>query len=148
MPDARLRIAHDGVEIGCHRNRVVVHTPKATAFAYPWEGEPELLLPGGTLRFERTRGTGVAAAKLARQPVTLRSRSGGERIRLAANRPTRAVKKLLQEAGMPPWEREALPLVWSGDELAAVPGIGIALAFQAQPNEDAWQLEWRPTTPH
>ena len=46
---------------------------------------------------------------------------------------------------MPPWERENLPLVWSGDELVAVPGIGVALAFQAGPEEAGWRVEWRPS---
>jgi tRNA(Ile)-lysidine synthase len=147
-PDARTRIAHDGAEIGCHRGRVVVHAPRAATFVRAWDGESELRLPGGLLRFERAHGTGLAAVKLARAPVTLRSRCGGERIRLAPNRPARAVKKLLQEAHMPPWEREALPLVWSGDELAAVPGIGIALAYQAAPDEAGWSLSWRPSAPN
>jgi tRNA(Ile)-lysidine synthase len=146
-PGARTRIAHDGAEIACYRGRVVVHAPCATPFVRAWDGEPEMRLPGGMLVFERAHGTGLAAAKLAQAPVTLRSRSGGERIRLASNRPTRAVKKLLQEARMPPWEREALPLLWSGDELAAVPGIGIALAYQAAPDEAGWRLEWRPLRP-
>jgi len=146
-PDAHPRIAHDGAEIGCHRGRVVVHAPRAPTFVRAWDGESELWLPGGSLVFERARGTGVAAAKLALAPVTLRSRCGGERIRLAANRPTRAVKKLLQEAHMPPWERDALPLVWSGDELVAVPGIGVALAYQAAPDEAGWCFRWRPLRP-
>jgi len=75
----------------------------------------------------------------------LRSRRGGERIQLAANRPRRAVKKLLYDAQLPVWQREALPFIWCGEELAAVPGIGVALAFQAQPDEDAWRVDWRPT---
>ena len=48
---------------------------------------------------------------------------------------------------MPPWERDALPLVWSGDELAAMPGIGVALAFQAAPDEAGWCVSWRPSRP-
>jgi tRNA(Ile)-lysidine synthase len=146
-PDARTRLAHDGAEIGCHRGRIVVHAPRAATFVRAWDGESELWLPGGTLLFERARGAGLAAAKLTQGPVTLRSRCGGERIRLSANRPARAVKKLLQEAHMPPWERDGLPLVWSGDELVAVPGIGIALAYQAAPDEAGWRLCWRPLRP-
>jgi tRNA(Ile)-lysidine synthase len=146
-PDARTRIAHDGAEIGCHRGRAAVHASAAPPFLRAWDGETELLLPGGVLRFDPTHGTGLAAVKFMQAPVTLRSRCGGERIRLAANRPTRAVKKLLQEARMPPWERDALPLVWSGDELAAVPGIGVALAYQAAPGEAGWCLSWRPARP-
>ena len=32
---------------------------------------------------------------------------------------------------MPPWQRDSLPLVCCGDALAAVPGIGVDVAFQA-----------------
>ena len=28
--------------------------------------------------------------------------------------------------------------------VAAVPGIGVALAFQAAPEEAGWRVEWRP----
>ena len=143
--DARIRIAQDGAEIGRHRGRIAVHARAVAPYERIWEGESEVCLPGGTLFFERSRGAGLAAAKLDR--VTLRSRGGGERIRLAANRPTHAVKKLLQDARMPPWERASLPLIWSGDELAAVPGIGVALAFQTAPDEAGWTVDWRPGGP-
>ena len=143
-PDARVRIALDGAEIGRHRGRIAVHGSAPPAFERVWHGEAEIALPHGVFAFERTRGAGVAAAKLEHSLVALRSRAGGEHIRLAANRPTRAVKKLLQEAHVPPWERQSLPLLWSGEELVAVPGIGVALGFQAQPDEPSWRLEWRP----
>ena len=113
-------------------------------FARGWRGETSVELPGGILRFERTRGDGLAAAKFDAAAVTLRSRVGGERIQLAANRPRRAVKKLLQDAQLPIWRREALPLVWCGDELAAVPGIGVALAFQARSDEDGMARRLAP----
>ncbi|HUH93517.1 MAG TPA: tRNA lysidine(34) synthetase TilS [Casimicrobiaceae bacterium] len=142
--DARIRIAQDGAELGRHRGLIAVHAPAGAAFARVWSGEREVALPGGVLAFEPTRGAGVAAAKVSGTSVTLRSRGGGERIRLAADRPRRAVKKLLQEAHMPAWERQALPLVWSEDELVAVPGIGVALDYQAAPGESGWRIEWRP----
>ena len=142
--DACIRIMQDGAEIGRHRGRIAVHAPMGPGFVHVWRGEPEVSLPGGALAFEPTHGSGVAASKLLRDAVTLRSRMGGERIRLAANRPTHAVKKLLQEADMPIWERQRLPLVWSGDELVAVPGIGVAVAFQAAPDEAGWRIAWRP----
>ena len=142
--DARIRIAQGGAEIGCHRGRVVVHAPPAPKFERVWHGEPEVSLPGGVLAFERAHAEGLAVVKLERMRVTLRPRRGGERIRLGANRPTHAVKKLLQDAGMPSWQRESLPLIWADDALAAVPGIGVALAFQAAPGENGWRVEWRP----
>ena len=142
--DARVRIVQDGAEIGRYRGRIAVHAPAGAGFVRVWHGESEVCLPGGVLAFEPTRGSGVSAAKVEGGSLTLRSRAGGERIRLAGNRPTRAVKKLLQEARLPAWERQSLPLVWSDDELVAVPGIGVAIAFQAAPDEAGWRIEWRP----
>jgi tRNA(Ile)-lysidine synthase len=144
--DAMTCFTHDGAEIGIYRGRIAVHAPAPRPFALAWRGEAELHLPGGVIAFEGVRGEGLGAAKLARSPVTLRSREGGERIRLAANRPRHAVKKLLQDADLPPWRRKALPLVWCGDELVAVPGIGIALEYQAEPGEPAWRIVWRADT--
>ena len=66
-------------------------------------------------------------------------------IKLAINRPRRSVKKLLQEARLSQWQRQALPLVWCGDMLAAVPGIGVDLAFQAGHDEPSWNLAWLPS---
>jgi tRNA(Ile)-lysidine synthase len=143
--DARTRIAHDGAEIGCHRGRVVVHAPTTASFAVAWDGAPEVHLPGGILAFEPADGQGIAFAKLSLAPVTVRSRTGGERIRLAANRPRHAVKKLLQEASLTVWQRQALPLVWCGDALAAVLGVGVDVAFQAAAGEKGLRLIWRPT---
>jgi len=47
-------------------------------------------------------------------------RSGGERMKLAASRPERAVKDLLQELGVPPWERDRIPFVYAADALVAI----------------------------
>ena len=143
--DARTRIRLGDAEIGRHRGRVAVHAPPPAAFERLWHGETQVELPGGVLAFERTLGKGVAGSKFERARVTLRSRVGGERIRLAANRPTRAVKQLLQEAHLAPWLRQSLPLVWCDDELAAIPGVGVALEFQAAPGQPGWTLDWSPT---
>jgi tRNA(Ile)-lysidine synthase len=144
--DAHTRIAHDGAEIGCYRGRVVVHAPAPAPFAFAWDGAYEVHLPGGVLAFEPADGEGIAVAKLALAPVTVRTREGGERIRLAANRPRHALKKLLQEANLTVWQREALPLVWCGDELAAVPGVGVDVAFQAAAGEEGLRPIWRPAS--
>ena len=146
-PDARTRIAHDGAEIGCHHGRIAVHAPAARAFSHVWHGEREVPLPGGVLLLRSALGEGVSAAKLKRAVVTLRSRAGGEKIQIAANRPRRALKRLLQEASVPPWLRIGLPLLWCGEELAAVPGIGVAVALQAAAQEEGWILEWRALDP-
>ena len=140
--DARVRLAHDGIELGIHRGRIVVHAVPVTAFALPWHGESRLALPHGTLEFRPAEGSGLALSALERGPVVVRPRSGGERIRLATDRPRQALKRLLQSGGVPAWQRDALPLVWCGDALAAVPGIGVDVAFAASGGAPGRELRW------
>ena len=144
--DAKVSITHEGREIGVHRGRIRVHVRPPEPYVLAWHGEREVRLPWGALTFVPAHGAGLRADRLKQSPVSLRSRTGGERIQLATNRPHHAVKKLLQQAGLPRWERDALPLVWCGDELAAIPGIGVAVAFQAERDSAGWTLEWRPNS--
>jgi hypothetical protein len=37
-----------------------------------------------------------------------------------------------------------LPLVWCGDELVAIPGVGVDVAFQADAGEKGWRVTWNP----
>jgi tRNA(Ile)-lysidine synthase len=53
-------------------------------------------------------------------PLQVRFRQGGERIRPAGDAHTRELRDLLQRAGIPPWQRAGIPLIFSGDELMAV----------------------------
>lgn len=54
--------------------------------------------------------------------VTIRFRRGGERCRVRSKGHTRALKTLLQEAGLPPWERDRIPLLYVGECLYEVVG--------------------------
>jgi tRNA(Ile)-lysidine synthase len=146
-PDARVRLAHAGAELGIFRGRIVVHTPAVERFAIAWSGEPALALPHGVLEFAPTRGDGLATAALAAAAVTVRRREGGERMRLAADRRSRAVTRLLYDAGIAPWQRESLPFVYCGDVLAAVPGIGVDAAFRATGDAPGIVLRWHPGLP-
>jgi tRNA(Ile)-lysidine synthase len=105
--------------------------------ALVWALQDTLDLPGsgGRLVFERMTGQGLSLARLTAAPVTVRLRQGGERLRPDCNRPTRSLKNLLQEAGMPPWQRQRLPLLFSGEKLVFVPGIGVDCEYQAGAGE-------------
>jgi len=139
-PDARTTLTLDGAEIGVYRGRARVHAAPALVHAYRWNGESEIRLPGGEVHFSPSVGQGFRRDPGA--AFTLRQRAGGERLQLAANRPRRALKKMLQDAGLAHWERDALPLLWSGDSLVAVPGIGVDIAFQLHDGERGWTLAW------
>lgn len=49
--------------------------------------------------------------------VTVRFRQGGEQIRLQGHQQTAALKKLMQAANIPPWERNTLPLIYLDNKL-------------------------------
>jgi tRNA(Ile)-lysidine synthase len=142
--DASVCLAHAGVEIGVHRGRVAIHAKPPPPFDLRWSGEPELVLPHGRLVVAHASGEGVDARRMAEGPVRVCSRIGGERLQLAVNRPRRALKSILQDAGVPAWERRALPLVFCGEALVAAPGIGIDAAFQAAPGSGGITFSWHP----
>ncbi len=83
---------------------------------------------------------GIAAGRLPAQLI-VRRRDGGETLRPAPSAKTQTVQHLCQSLGVLPWMRDALPLVFAGDELIAIgdlwldarccaaagaPGVGIA----------------------
>ena len=59
--------------------------------------------------------------------LVVRSRQGGERIRLHGRNIRKTVKALFQEHGVPPWRRERWPLLYDeAGRLLAVASIGVA----------------------
>jgi tRNA(Ile)-lysidine synthase len=129
--------------------RVVAKVASPAAdFCRVWQGETRMRVPelGATLVMKRRRGAGVSLAKLQAAAVTVRVRRGGESLRPHARRPRRSLKNLLQEARLPPWLRERLPLLFCGDALVYVPGIGIDTAFGAARDEPGIEPCWEPDT--
>lgn len=114
----------------------------AAAIAMIWQGEAELLLPRGKLMFATRQGQGLAYQRLGINKLRISQRIGGERFKPELGRPTRTLKHLLQEANMPPWQRQRLPLVYCDDALAVVPGIGVASHLQAAEHEDGLVITW------
>jgi tRNA(Ile)-lysidine synthase len=108
-----------------------------------WQGEPSLLLPnGGKLLFNQVLGVGLAV-KHGVEKLRITNRKGGERFKPHAARPTRTLKHLLQEANIPPWQRENLPLIYWHDTLAYVPTIGVAHELVASQDELGVEVSWQ-----
>ena len=114
---SRTLIRHDGARLRLYRDRIFIgDAGDAGAFS---------------IEFRPAKGRGIALDALLKKGWVLRPRSGGERLQPDAKRPRRTLKNLFQEAGVPPWRREQLPLLYCGRDLAWVPGIGIDLRYQA-----------------
>jgi tRNA(Ile)-lysidine synthase len=145
--DAAPALALDGRVLRRHRGRLSVVPRKATASPGEWSWQGETLLDlgpaAGRLRFTPVVGAGLAAARLQAGAVRVRLRAGGERIRPDCRRPRRPLKKLLQEAAVPPWERARLPVLWIGGEVAWVAGVGVDCASQAAIGEPGWLIDWQ-----
>jgi len=95
-----------------------------------WSFPETLPLPLGELR-------AVQGGRLKLKSGTslqVRFRQGGEILN------GRAVKKLLQTAGLPPWQRPFIPLIYFEDTLIAIPNIGVADEFVTQAG--GWDIQW------
>ena len=139
---SRTLIEHDGARLRAYRGKVLFENEPPAAFApLRWNGQRKLELPGGELRFRRVRGEGIAPQHA---DLSVRPRSGGERLQPDPLRPRRTLKNLFQEAGVPSWERDRMPLLFSGDELVCIPGIGVDARWRASPASLGWVVEWRP----
>lgn len=157
--DAQLLVTHPACHIRRHRDRLYI-TPKLADLAgmrdpddegvieklgesFTWGGEGRLAFPsyGGVLHFELAE-TGFDGAWLRAQPLVIDFRKGGERLKLAPNRPTRSLKVHYQAADVPAWERTRLPIVSSHGELLYAAGLGMDCRHWSDAPDERIALRW------
>ena len=127
-----------GAELHIWKERLWARAPRPPvepSWTSCWHGEALALPDGGQLVLE-------PVARLP-APLTVRLRQGGERIRPADDRHSRELRDLFQQIALPPWQREACPLLYAGNELVAVADLwrtarGAAL-FDALGAHPHWQ---------
>lgn len=78
-----------------------------------WDGMSALPLPDGST-------LSSLPPRRIDPPLRVTYRRGGERLKPAGAAHTRELRLLLQEVGVPPWQRARLPLLWQGEVLLAV----------------------------
>jgi tRNA(Ile)-lysidine synthase len=145
--DAEACVRWGACELRRYRDRLYLlpRVPRqGTPASLEWRPETALELPqaGGVLSASRGMDGGVRAAAFAGTEVRVTWRRGGERCRPAGRRHHHALKKLFQESGIPPWERGRIPLVYIGDELAAVADLWVCDPFSAGPGESGFTIHW------
>lgn len=118
-----------GVEVRRYRD-LLYALPPLQLPPLDWSAEftgEALALPAetGTLRLLSVTPSG-SAPRLDR-PASVRFRRGGESLRLHGGAHTRELRDLLQEAGIPPWQRSRMPLMFDADgALLAVADLWIS----------------------
>lgn len=134
-PDAQPCVEWADVALRRYRDALYVEHTFALPHGGNWQGGNFALGEGwGELR------RAAADRGLPEGRVEIRFRQGGETLRPAGSAHHRELKKLLQESGVLPWRRDALPLVYVDDELAAVADLWL--------NDDllvpgGWRVAWR-----
>jgi tRNA(Ile)-lysidine synthase len=156
--DAQPLVSHPDIDARRHRDRLYL-VPKQPdlaglrdpddegvivkhAQAFVWQGEASIAFPdyGGVLHFD-VADRGLDPAWLKGRALEIDFRKGGERLKLAPNRPTRGLKQLFQAADVPVWERSRLPIVSSGFELLFAAGLGMDCRFVSE-GEGRIALRW------
>ncbi len=102
-----------------------------------WHGEPLTLPDGGALSL------GAADACLD-EPLDVRLRHGGERIKPAGEAHTRELRDLFQRGIMPPWQRAGCPLLYAGEELVAVADRWVSARGETIFQRSGTRPCWRP----
>ena len=132
-------------EVCRYRDALIAQKPpqiRLAALKLPWNPVEPLLIPGaGLLHATATQGEGLSQERVANSSLTVGWRQGGEICRLRGRAHHHKLKKLLQNAGIPPWERERLPLIYVNNELAAVSDLWVCEPYAARADEAGWKLQ-------
>ncbi|CAI1821485.1 tRNA(Ile)-lysidine synthase [Serratia quinivorans] len=104
-------------------------------------GDP-LMLPDGLGELLSGEGDICLRAPQSQQKVSIRFSAQGKH-RILGRAHSRPIKKLWQELGIPPWQRERTPLIYYDDQLIAALGIFVSEAGQTPEGQQPWRLHWR-----
>lgn len=110
----------------------------STDWALSWDGSAPLQLPGelGTLELQ-----GAAGARLA---LEVRSGKPGDSLQPAGDAHHRDCKRLLADAGVPPWQRDCWPRLWLDGRLVALGTLWRTIEFDRLLDQRGQSLVWKP----
>lgn len=124
--DGQPRLTWPGAEIRRYRDDLYAGPPLLPhdpLKVIEWDLEAPRQLPGrSTPLLPDELRSNVDRLKSTKVRFTIRFRQGGERIRIEPQGPTRSLKTLFQNAGVPPWLRDRVPLLYADEQLIEVVG--------------------------
>jgi tRNA(Ile)-lysidine synthase len=133
--DLRLHAGHLRVvparAVGAWLEPIRLDLSRAGHYAVPpWRGAFEV---------SRVTSGGLTPDRLRR--CELRGRVGAEQFQRSRHSVPRSLKKQFQAAGVPQWQRDG-PLLYVGNTLLYVPGLGIDARVQAEADKPMLGLRW------
>jgi len=147
--DTQMCVTHPDGRVRRFRDRLMLlpnpaaDTSCVASEPFVWNGESSLHFAAfaGSLHFEEAQ-EGVSMQWLRRQSLSIRRRQGGERVKLAPDRPSRSLKQHYQSLDIPVWERERLPLIFAGENLLFAAGIGMDCRPESDDATPKIRLRW------
>lgn len=136
--DANPYVAWGGMILQRHADLLTLRKGQPPAafhsVAWPVASQSVVELPGlGRLELV-ARARGPVDLDALPLELRIRMRRGGEKLRPRRDGPSRTIKKLLQEARVPPRDRDQTPLLFDGDRLLAVSDRWTDESIQASPS--------------
>lgn len=112
---------------------------------FSWDGSNlRLAGPDVELQSKPALGKGVRRELFERDGLELRWAFGNIVVRPSeGSGRTRRLRILFQELGIPPWERERMPLIFSEGRFVGIPGVVIEQDFAAGPGVPGVHLEMK-----
>lgn len=107
--------------------------------------------PEGSKRLRQKNGyclrlvpaqAGIPVVVWEQAVVTVKRRQGGESLALSGRKGRHSLKKLFQEASVPPWQRKRMPLIYLDGRLAAVADLWLAAEFFCAGGEPCYRISW------
>lgn len=105
-----------------------------------WNGQFITLPIGGTIALVDAHGVNTPLD----EPLTLGFRRGGETLRPRGDPHTRELRDLFQRAGIPPWQRGYIPLIYLNGALGAVGDLWLDEMLGNWLDRNARRIDWRP----
>ena len=120
----------------------IVPTEELELLGCTWnlkESDEIALKNNGVLKVKEVGNGGISLKPNCR--LDIKYRIGGEVLKTAEGR-SKTLKKILQEAGVQPWERARIPLVYQQEELISVVGICVCQKAQASHGQKGYSITW------
>lgn len=133
-PDGAPCLALGTRELRRYRDRLYLMRallPPTKELELTWQRGRVLALPADCGRLIATRAPAM--------PLTVSWPRGGERLRATPGAPSRSLKNLFQQLGVPVWVRERTPLVWRDGQLLAVGSYWRQPEFAQTGPEIVWE---------
>ena len=144
--DAAPLVCWDGQALRRYRSRLYLtaaRLPVLRATSWDWHESPGVELGEGLGRLRLVSRPGALDAARLAYPLRIDVRYGAETLRIERGGHARALRHLLQSAGVVPWWRDSLPLLYSGDALIAVADMWRAAEYCVTPEQDGLAPQWQ-----